>query len=80
MKLTKEKREKLQKNLIGWENMAQTGRAFLQPTKPLDDDCEWLDRFVCDPEFAEERKHYAQEMIKRIKTLLEEENNKKQKN
>ena len=73
MKLTKEKRETLERNLKGWEDMAQTGRPFLKPNKPLGDDCEDIDRFVCGPEFSEERKWYASQMIRRIKKLLGKE-------
>ena len=79
VKLTKEQRETLEKNLIGWKDMAKTGRPFLQPDKPIGDDCEDSYHFVCGPYFLKERKLYAKEMINRINKILAEDNNKNHK-
>jgi hypothetical protein len=75
MNLTKEKREKLEQRLQEWSKIAQTGH-WMPPTckKPEDEDEELaaISRFLHSPECVEDRKYYAKQMIKRIKTLLKQ--------
>ena len=80
MKLTRGRRAQLEKLLKEWELMEETGYGSCPKPQHPNDYCKKVECWLLDLSLVEYRKNYAGEIIKHIKSLLEEENNQKPKN